>query len=44
MEAPGYEEEWVELLAFGDNEISELPSPWNVSELPSTRDVAELPG
>ncbi|RDH32361.1 hypothetical protein BDQ94DRAFT_159994 [Aspergillus welwitschiae] len=25
--------EWVELLAFCDNEISELPSPWNVAEL-----------
>ncbi|KAL7651652.1 hypothetical protein ACMYSQ_008990 [Aspergillus niger] len=33
VEAPGREEEWVGLLAFGDNEISELPSPWNMAEL-----------
>lgn len=43
VEAPGHEQEWVELVAVG-NEISELPTDWNVAELPATWEVAELPG
>ncbi|GLA89688.1 hypothetical protein AtubIFM56815_004176 [Aspergillus tubingensis] len=43
VEAPGHEQEWVELDAVG-NEISELPTNWNVPELSATWEVAELPG
>ncbi|OJI87831.1 hypothetical protein ASPTUDRAFT_61862 [Aspergillus tubingensis CBS 134.48] len=43
VEAPGHEQEWVELVAVG-NEISELPTNWNVAELSATWEVAELPG